>query len=214
MMVTVAHSDNGRNQLTCIEKDKPKNNNKIRQHEKNKPIFQFLLSFSLFKPFFAQKITIAIVITVPRKDRQQHMQPALSPPFPPPLSIIIVIVMIKIIISIRHAAAANAPLLPPPSPHCRCISKRAAATAKIALPSSCRLCRQAGRRHCAAAATTSANARQLPRYHCPQNKKGILLPNLLFTTMVMTARSNDCGATRQQQWQCCYLQLPRIALML
>ncbi len=33
-MVTAAHSDNGRNQLTCIEKDKPKNNNKIRQHEK------------------------------------------------------------------------------------------------------------------------------------------------------------------------------------
>jgi hypothetical protein len=33
-MVTAAHNDNGRNQLTCIEKDKPKNNNKIRQHEK------------------------------------------------------------------------------------------------------------------------------------------------------------------------------------
>ncbi len=46
------------------------------------------------------------------------------------------------------------------------------------------------------------------------NKKRILLTNLFFTTMVMTARSNDCGATRQQQWQCCYLQLPRIALML
>ncbi len=32
--------------------------------------------------------------------------------------------------------------------------------------------------------------------------------------MVMTARSDDCGAMRQWQWQCCYLQLPRIALML
>ena len=32
--------------------------------------------------------------------------------------------------------------------------------------------------------------------------------------MVMTARSDDCRATRQQRWQCCYLQLPRIALML
>ncbi len=31
--------------------------------------------------------------------------------------------------------------------------------------------------------------------------------------MVTTARSDDCGATRQQQWQCCYLQLPRIAVM-
>jgi hypothetical protein len=28
IMVTAAHSNNGRNQLTCIEKDKPKNNNK------------------------------------------------------------------------------------------------------------------------------------------------------------------------------------------
>ncbi len=46
------------------------------------------------------------------------------------------------------------------------------------------------------------------------NKKGILLTNLFFTTMVMTAGSNDCGAMRQQRWQCCYLQLPRIALML
>jgi hypothetical protein len=32
--------------------------------------------------------------------------------------------------------------------------------------------------------------------------------------MVTTARSDNCGATRQQRWQCCYLQLPRIALML
>jgi hypothetical protein len=45
-------------------------------------------------------------------------------------------------------------------------------------------------------------------------KKGILLTNLFFTTMVTTARSDDCGATRQGRWQCCYLQLPRIALML
>jgi hypothetical protein len=30
MMVTAAHSSNSRNQLTCIEKDKPKNSNKIR----------------------------------------------------------------------------------------------------------------------------------------------------------------------------------------
>jgi hypothetical protein len=46
------------------------------------------------------------------------------------------------------------------------------------------------------------------------NKKGILLTNLFFTTMVTAAPSNDCGAMRQQQWQCCYLQLPRIVLML
>jgi hypothetical protein len=92
------------------------------------------------------------------------------PPFPSPPSIIIVIVTIKIIISIRHAAASNAPLLPPPPPCCHCISKRAAAMAKIALPPSCRLRHQAGRRHHAPAAATSANARQPLRYHCLQYK--------------------------------------------
>ncbi len=51
-MVTAAHSNNSRNQLTCIENDKQKNNNKTRQHEKNKPIFQFLLSFFLVQPLF------------------------------------------------------------------------------------------------------------------------------------------------------------------
>ncbi len=50
-MVIAACSDNGRNQLTCIEKDEPKNNNKIRQHEKNNPS-QFLLSFFLVQPLF------------------------------------------------------------------------------------------------------------------------------------------------------------------
>jgi hypothetical protein len=78
--------------------------------------------------------------------------------------------MIKIIISIRHAAASNAPLLPPPPPQCYRIFKRAAATAKITLPPSFRLCCQAGCRHCAPAAATSANAWQPPRYHCLQNK--------------------------------------------
>ncbi len=51
-MVTAAHRNNSKNQLTCIEKDKPKNNNKIRLHEKNKPIYQFLLSFFLVQPLF------------------------------------------------------------------------------------------------------------------------------------------------------------------
>jgi hypothetical protein len=51
-MVTAARSDNDRNQLTSLEKDEPKNNNKIRQHEKNKPIFQFLLSLFLVQPLF------------------------------------------------------------------------------------------------------------------------------------------------------------------
>jgi hypothetical protein len=139
--------------------------------KKTNPSFNSFSPFSLSNPYFAQTITIAIVIAFRRKDCQQRMQPALSPPpFPPPLSIIIVIVMIKIIISIRHAATSNAPLLLPPPPRCRRISKHAAAMAKIALPPSCRLRRQADRCHCAPAAATSANAQQLPRYHCLQNK--------------------------------------------
>jgi hypothetical protein len=79
---------------------------------------------------------------------------------------------IAIIVSIRHAAAANTALLPLLLPRCRRTSKCAAATAKIALPSSCRLCRQAGRRRCAAAAATSATALPLLCYNCLQNKKG------------------------------------------
>jgi hypothetical protein len=82
-MVTAAHSNNGRNQLNCIEKDKPKNNNKIRQHEKTNPSFNSFSPFSLSNPYFAQAITFAIVISVHRNDRQQRMQPAPSPPLPP-----------------------------------------------------------------------------------------------------------------------------------
>jgi hypothetical protein len=47
MMITAANRDKGRNQMKCIEKRKPKNQNMIRQHEKNKPIFQYHLSFFL-----------------------------------------------------------------------------------------------------------------------------------------------------------------------
>ncbi len=96
-----------------------------------------------------------------------------------------------------HAASANAPLLPPPPPRCCHISKRAAATAKIALPQSCHLRRQAGRRHRAAAAATSANAWQPPRYHCLKNKKNVILLTNLFSPgwlrqhAAMTAEPRD-----------------------
>jgi hypothetical protein len=138
--------------------------------KKTNPSFNSFSPFSLSNPYFAQTITIAIVITIHCNDRQRCMQPALSPPFPPPPSIIIVIVMIKIIISIRHTAASNALLLPPPPPRRHRISKCAAATAKIMLLPSFRLHRQAGRRHCAPTTATSANAWQPLRYHCLQNK--------------------------------------------
>jgi hypothetical protein len=139
--------------------------------KKTNPSFNSFSLFSLSNPYFAQTITIAIAVAVHCIDRQQRMQLALSPPpFPPPPLIIIVIVTIEIIISIRYAATFNAPLLPPPPPRCRRISKRAAAMAKIALLPSCRLRRQAGCRHRAPAAATSANVWQPPCYHCLQNK--------------------------------------------
>jgi hypothetical protein len=78
-MVTAPHSDNGRNQSTCIEKGKPKNNNKIRQHEINKPIFHFPLSFFLVQSLFCLIVTIAIFFTVHHDNHQRRMRPALSP---------------------------------------------------------------------------------------------------------------------------------------
>ncbi len=71
-----------RNQSTCIEKGKPINNNKIRQHEKTNPSFNSPSPFPLSNPFFAQTVSIAIVIAVHPNDRQWCMRPALSPPPP------------------------------------------------------------------------------------------------------------------------------------
>jgi hypothetical protein len=124
----------------------------------------------LSNPYFAQTITIAIVIAVHCNNRYYACSQPSPPPFPLPLSIIIIIVTIKIIISIRHAAASNAPLLPPPPPGCHRISKRAAAIAKNCASTICRLRRQAGHCRHAATAATSANAQQLPCYHRLKNK--------------------------------------------
>jgi hypothetical protein len=60
-----------RNQSTCIEKGKPKNNNKIRQHEKTNPSFNSPSPFLLSNPMFAQTVAIVIVIAVHPDDRQQ-----------------------------------------------------------------------------------------------------------------------------------------------
>jgi hypothetical protein len=51
--------------------------------KKTNPSFNSFSPFSLSNPYFAQTITIAIIIAVHRNDRQQRMQPALSPPLPP-----------------------------------------------------------------------------------------------------------------------------------
>jgi hypothetical protein len=51
--------------------------------KKTNPSFNSFSPFSLSNPYFAQTITIAIVIAIHRNDRQQCMQPALSPPLPP-----------------------------------------------------------------------------------------------------------------------------------
>jgi hypothetical protein len=47
------------------------------------PSFNSFSPYSLFNPFFAQTITIAIVIAIHSNNCQQCMQPALSPPLPP-----------------------------------------------------------------------------------------------------------------------------------
>jgi hypothetical protein len=51
--------------------------------KKTDPSFNSFSPYSLFNHFFAQTITIAIVITVHCNNCQQRMQPALSPPLPP-----------------------------------------------------------------------------------------------------------------------------------
>ncbi len=85
MMVTAACRDNGRNQLTCIEKGKPKKNNKIRQHEKNKPIFQFLLSIFLVQPPFCSNSHHCDCHCHPSQPPPAtHAASPLLPPFPPP----------------------------------------------------------------------------------------------------------------------------------
>ncbi len=55
-MVTAAHSNDGRNQLTCIEKGKQKNNNKIRQHDKTNPSFNSPSPFPLSNPFLLKQL--------------------------------------------------------------------------------------------------------------------------------------------------------------
>jgi hypothetical protein len=81
-MVMAARSKDGRNQLTYIEKGKPKNNNNIRQHEKTNPSFNSPSPFPLSNPSFVQTVTIAIVIAAHPDNSQQCMQPALPPPSP------------------------------------------------------------------------------------------------------------------------------------
>ncbi len=82
-MVMAAHSNDDRNQSTCIEKSKPKKYNEIRQHEKANPYFNSPCPFPLSKTFFAQTVAIAIVIAIHPDDCQKHMRPALSPPQQP-----------------------------------------------------------------------------------------------------------------------------------
>jgi hypothetical protein len=66
-----------------LKKGKPKNNNKIRQHQKTNPSFNPPSPFPLSNPFFAQTVTVAIVIAVHPNDHQSCMWPALSPPQQP-----------------------------------------------------------------------------------------------------------------------------------
>ncbi len=175
--------------------------------KKTNPSFNSPSPFSLSNPFFAQTITVVIVIAVHCDDRQQRMQPALSrPPSPLPRNEETTNNQSSLSSWQLKLLSAYA-MLPPPTHRC-CPRHHHAAAAfpnalllplKITLLPSCHFCCQAGRHHHAAAATTSANARQPPCYHCLQNKNVILLTNLSFTTMVMAACSDNGGATRQQR---------------
>jgi hypothetical protein len=68
-----------------VKKISQKTMTKKDSMKKTNPSFNSFSPFSLSNPFFAQTITIAIVIAVHCNDRQQRMQPALSPPLPPSL---------------------------------------------------------------------------------------------------------------------------------
>jgi hypothetical protein len=52
---------------------------KMKTINKNKPIFQFSLSFLLSNPFSPQTVTIAIAITIHPNDWRQHMWSSPSP---------------------------------------------------------------------------------------------------------------------------------------
>ncbi len=68
-----------KNQSTYIEKEKPKNNDEIRQHEKTNPPLNSPSPFPLSNPFFAQTVAITIVIAIQPGNLQWRMRPALSP---------------------------------------------------------------------------------------------------------------------------------------
>ncbi len=118
--------------------------------------------------------------------------------------------------------SAYAMLLPPMHRCCHCHHHAAAAFPNaLLLPLKLRF-RQADVSAAKLAAATvlpprpplnmCGNRRATTAYKIKKNV--ILLTYRFFTTMVTAARSDNCGATRQRQWQCCYLQLPRIVLML
>jgi hypothetical protein len=74
-----------RNQSTCIEEGKPKNNNKIRQHEKTNPSFNSLSPSPLSNPLFPSNSCNCDCHCCPSWQRQRRMRPALSPPPSSPL---------------------------------------------------------------------------------------------------------------------------------
>ncbi len=72
-----------RNQSTCIEKGNPKNNNRIRQHEKTNPSFNSSSPFPLSTPFFLKqsplKLSLLSILMTASKECGQ--------PSPPPCSL-------------------------------------------------------------------------------------------------------------------------------
>jgi hypothetical protein len=84
-MVTTARSKNGKNQLTSIKKDKPKNKNKIRQHEKTNPSFNSFSPFFLVQPLFCSNNHHCNCHHCPFKQPPAtHAASPLTPPSPLP----------------------------------------------------------------------------------------------------------------------------------
>ncbi len=184
--------------------------------KKSKPIFQFILSFFLVQPLiYSNNYHCNCHCRPSQRPPGTHAASPLPPPSPLPRQLSSSLWRLKLLSSYT--------MLRPPTHHCYRHHHHAAAASPNVLLPWLKLCfHQAATSATKLAATTvlpppppllmRGNRRANTAYKI--NKKGILLTNLSLKKMVTTARSDDCGATRQQRWQCCYLQLPRIVLML
>ncbi len=174
---------------------------------KKNPSFISPSPFSLSNPFFAQTVTITIVIAIHRNNCQQCMWPALSsPPFPSPRNE--ATINNQSSSSLWGLKLLSAYAMLPPSTHCCCRRHHHAAAAfpnMLLLPLKLHFRQAAASAAKLATATILTPLPTLPpcghrhattAYKIIKNVK--ILTNLFFTTMVTAACSNDGRATRQR----------------